>query len=107
MLLISRLKLISPRLSVTGSISSSTRRTFESRIARRTRTARQGTSQAERRVAQIEGRHRQLDHGPDEHADRVGVDLLVVGNAGASPTRTAMIATFQKKGEIANTPKRS
>ena len=31
MLLINRLKLISPRLSVTGSINSSTRRTFESR----------------------------------------------------------------------------
>ena len=69
-LLISRLKLIRPRLIVTGSISSSTRRTPG---------LRQSKLQLNRngRVAQVPGRDRQLDRGADQDADRVGVDPVL------------------------------
>ena len=100
MLLISRLKLMSPRLSVTGSIRSSTRRT--SRLQTNVHMSLNG------RVAQVPGGDRQLDRGADQDPDRVGVDLVRRrGTAAPAAISTTMIATFQKNGEIANAPKRS
>ena len=99
-LLISRLKLISPRLIVTGSISSSTRLTFLAAPIHL-------EGELEGRVAQVPGRDRQLDHGADEDADRVGVDPVVPVKGRASTTSTPMIVRFQKSGEIAKAPKRS
>ena len=69
-LLISRLKLIRPRLIVTGSISSRTRRTSGLRQSKL-------QLELERRVAQVEGGDQQLDQGADEDPDRVGVDPVL------------------------------
>ena len=36
-------------------------------------------------VAQVVGQHHELDHGPDQHPDRVGVDLVVLRERGREP----------------------
>ena len=100
MLLSSRLKLISPRLSVTGSISSRTRRTSGHAPVEVPR-------EPEGRVAQVPRRDRQLDHGPDQHADRVRVDPVVAVERRLEQHQHGMITTFQKNGEIAKAAKRS
>ena len=69
-LLISWLKLIRPRLIVTGSISSRTRRTPGWRQSKL-------EAEAEGRVAQVPGRDQQLDQGADQDPDRVGVDPVL------------------------------
>ena len=70
MLLIDRLKLISPRPIVTGNISLSTRIT---------RSSRQLNERVSRKPGSAQPRQRQqeLDDGPDQDADRVGVDAVV------------------------------
>ena len=84
-LLTTRLKLISPRLIVTGSISSRTRRTSASPKTRPQPVRERGEQRAadpERGVAQVVDEHRELDHGADQDPDRVGVDLVVLGERG-------------------------
>ena len=69
-LLMTRLKLISPRLIVTGSISSSTLRTSGVHVEHpRSRKGVLRRSKAD---------ERELDRGPDEDPDRVGVDLVLL-----------------------------
>ena len=90
--LMSRLKLMSPRPIVTGSISTKTRWTRGSRKSKL-------TCEAEADAASTRQRHRELHDRADQDADRVGVELLVAarGAVARRPGRT-MITTFQTSG---------
>ena len=77
-LLMTRLKLISPRLIVTGSISSSTRLT-SGLMGRGKRQIIRKRAAPNLVCAQVPGGDRELDHGADQHPDRVRVDLVLLG----------------------------